>query len=55
MGLYEIENTRHSNICTIAVNSEEYFEKFNNSTLNKKHKSVRQGTKELILKVLLKE
>ena len=28
MGLYEIENIDNANICTIAVNSKEYFEKF---------------------------
>ena len=28
MGLFEIENIDNPNICTIAVNPKEYFEKF---------------------------
>ena len=28
MGLYEIENINNANICRIAVNPKEYFEKF---------------------------
>ena len=45
IGLYEIENISEANICTIAVNPKECFEKFKNKTLNKKHKSVRRDTK----------
>ena len=30
MGLYEIENIDNVNICTIAVNPKEYFEKLKN-------------------------
>ena len=44
MGLYEIENIDNQNICTIAVNSKEYFEKFKNRKINKKHKGVRRDT-----------
>ena len=40
MGLYEIENIDNQNICTIAVNPKEYFEKFKNRKINKKHKGV---------------
>ena len=47
MGLYEIENISNANICTIAVKPKEYFEKFKNRTLNKKHKGVRWDTKEM--------
>ena len=44
MGLYEIENIGNQNICTIAVNPKEYFEKFKNRKINKKHKGVRKDT-----------
>ena len=33
MGLYEIENIDNQNICTIAINPKEYFEKFRNRKL----------------------
>ena len=42
MGLYEIENIDNQNICTIAINPKEYFEKFKNRKINKKHKGVRR-------------
>ena len=45
MGLFEIENIDNPNICTIAVNPKEYFEKFRNKNINKKHKGVRKNTK----------
>ena len=45
MGLFEIENIDNPNICTIAVNPKEYFEKFRNRSINKKHKGVRKNTK----------
>ena len=41
-GLYEIENIDNQNICTIAINPKEYFEKFKNRKINKKHKGVRR-------------
>ena len=44
MGLFEIENIDHPNVCTIAVNPKEYFEKFKNRNINKKHKGVKKGT-----------
>ena len=45
MGLFEIENVDNQNICTIAVNPKEYFEKFKDKNINKKHKGVRKNTK----------
>ena len=45
MGLYEIENINNQNVCTIAVNPKEYFEKFKNKDINKKHKGVKKGTR----------
>ena len=42
MGLFEIENIDNQNICTIAINPKEYFEKFKNRKINKKHKGVRR-------------
>ena len=44
MGLFEIENIDNPNVCTIAVNPKEYFEKFKNRDINKKHKGVKKGT-----------
>ena len=40
MGLYEIENIDNQNICTIAINPKEYFEKVKNRKINKKHNGV---------------
>ena len=45
MGLYENENIDNQNICTIAINPKEHFEKFKNRKINKKHKGVRRDTK----------
>ena len=47
IGLYEIENIDKANICTIAVKTKEYFEKFKNRSINKKHKGVRRDTPEM--------
>ena len=44
MGLFEIENINNQNICTIAINPKEYFEKFRDKKINKKHKGVRRDT-----------
>ena len=44
MGLYEVENVNNQNICTIAINLKEYFEKFKNRKINKKHKGERRDT-----------
>ena len=44
MGLFEIENIDNPNVCTIAVNPKEYFEKFKNKDINKKHKGVKKET-----------
>ena len=45
MGLYEVENIDNPNVCAIVVNPKEYFEKFRNKSINKKHKGVRKDTK----------
>ena len=44
MGLFEIESIDNQNICTIAVNPKEYFEKFKDRNINKKHKGIRRDT-----------
>ena len=44
MGLYEIENIDNANICTIAVNPNEYFEKLKNRSINKRDKGIRYDT-----------
>ena len=36
MGLYEVENLDNANLCTIAINPKEYFEKFKDRKINKK-------------------
>ena len=46
-GLYATENADNANICAIAVNPKEYFEKFKNRSINKKHKGVRRDTPEM--------
>ena len=45
MRLYEIENISNQNICTIAINPKEYFEKPNNRKINEKHKGVKRYTR----------
>ena len=35
MGLYEIENIHDANICTIALNPKEYFEKLKDKSISK--------------------
>ena len=42
MGLYEIENIDNPNICTVAINPKEYFEKFENRQINKKIKALEE-------------
>ena len=41
IGLYEIENM-NANVLTIAINPKEYFEKYKDFSVNKKHKSVKK-------------
>ena len=43
VGLYEIENLNKPNIITIAINPKEYFEKYIDKSINKKHKGVKKG------------
>ena len=50
VGLYKIENIDNQNICTIAINPKEYFEKFKNRKINKKHKGVRRDTEGISFK-----
>ena len=42
--LYEIENIDTANVITIAVNPKEYFEKYRDKTVNKKHKGLKKDT-----------
>ena len=44
MGLYETESIDNQSICTIAIKPKEYFEKFKDRKINKKHKGVRRDT-----------
>ena len=43
VGLYEIENLNKPNIITIAINPKEYFEKYIDKSINKKHKGAKKG------------
>ena len=51
MGLYEVEDLDNLKTCSIAVNPKEYFEKFENRSINKKHKGVRKNTKDMSFEV----
>ena len=53
MGLFEIENINNQNICTIAINPKEYFEKFKDRKINKKHKGVRKDTTGMNFEIFL--
>ena len=44
VGLYEIEAIDNANLITVAVNLKEYFEKYKNKKINKKHKGIKKGT-----------
>ena len=42
VGLYENESIDNANITTIAVNPKQYFEKYRDKTINKKHKGLKR-------------
>ena len=44
VGLYEVENSNNTNILTIAINPKEYFEKYKDFSINKKHKGLKKNT-----------
>ena len=44
VGLFEVENINRANIITIALNSKEYLEEFDDFTNNKKHKGLKKST-----------
>ena len=44
MGIYEVENLDNKNLCTIAINPKEYFERFKQRKIYQKHKGVRRDT-----------
>ena len=44
VSLYEIESIDNANIVTIAVNQKEYFEKYKDKSINKKHKGLKKDT-----------
>ena len=50
IGLFEIENINNANILTIAINSKEYFEKYKDFSVNKKHQGIKKIPQEWILK-----
>ena len=44
VGLYAIENIDNPNILTIGINPKEYFETYEDYSINKKHKGVKKNT-----------
>ena len=42
VGLYEIENIDNPNLVTIAFNPKEYFQKYEDYSINKKHEGVKK-------------
>ena len=44
VGLYEIKSIDNANVITISVNPKEYFEKYRDKTVNKKHKGLKRDT-----------
>ena len=44
VGLYEIESIDNANLITISVNPKEYFEKYRDKIVNKKHKGLEKDT-----------
>lgn len=47
VGLYETEAIDNANMITNAVNPKEYFEKYQDKTIIKKHKSMRKDAPEM--------
>ena len=43
-GLYKVESIDNPNVITISVNPKEYFEKYKDKTVNKKHKGLKRDT-----------
>ena len=43
VGLCEVENISNTNILTIAINPKEYFEKYKDFSINKKHKGLKKN------------
>ena len=44
VGLHEIESINNPNILTISINPKEYFEKYRDKRINKKHKGLKRNT-----------
>ena len=44
VGLYEVESIDNPNVITISVNPKEYFEKYRDKTVNRKHKDLKRDT-----------
>ena len=45
VGLFEIESINKVNVITVALNSKEYYEKFDDHSDNKKHKGLKRSTR----------
>ena len=44
VSLYEVQNSNNTNTLTIAINPKEYFEKYKDFSINKKHKALKKNT-----------
>ena len=55
MDIYEVENIKNQDICTIAIHPKKHFEKFRNKLVNKKHKGAKKTQKECNLMLMLIE
>ena len=44
VGLYEVENISNTNILTITINPKEYFQKYKDFSISKKHKALKKNT-----------
>ena len=44
VGLQKVESIDNPNVITISVNPKEYFEKYRDKTVNKKHKGLKRDT-----------
>lgn len=48
---YETEHIKNPCISTLAVNPKEYLKIFEDKKINKKHKGIKKGSQDLVLKI----
>ena len=47
VGFYEVKNIESTNILTITIDPKEYFEKYKDFSINKKHEGLKKNTPEM--------